>query len=342
MTQEKIDRARRRMVSAAGTVPLAWAAGGGTALLAPHAWAQADDWPKRPIRVIVPFPAGALTDTIARVMADGLSKSLGQAVVVENKLGANGVIGASEVARSAPDGYTWLLTNSSSITINPQLYKKIPYKASDLAPITPIMESPFIIVANPEWAQRNKINKLSDLLAYARANPDGVRYGSPGLGNLAHLGALMMSNRANVKTLHIPYKGGSPAQLAVMSGEIDFVFDTWAGLPLIQSGKVKPLAVTSKTRMAQLPDVPTVEESGIPDFSVTFWLGMLAPAGTPPQVLQKIFAASKDIMADPKARASLSTQGNVIAEDPATFAQRIGRETLAWGEVIKRENLSLE
>lgn len=341
MTKEYIDTERRRLLSMATAAPIL-AAGGAATLLTTNASAQAGEWPRRSIRVIVPFTAGALTDTIARLMADGLSKSLGQPVLVENKLGANGVIGATEVARSAPDGYTWLLTNSSSVTINPQLYKKIPYTAADLAPITPLVESPFIIIVNPGWAEKHKINNLGDLLAHARANPDGVRYGSPGLGNLAHLGALMMSNRANVKTLHIPYKGGSPAQLAVMSGEIDFVFDTWAGLPLIQSGKVKPLAVTSKARMAQLPDVPTVEESGIPDFSVTFWLGMLAPAGTPPQVLQKIFAASKQLMADPKTYASLSTGGNVIAEDPATFSQRIRAETLAWGEVIKRENLSLD
>jgi len=275
-------------------------------------------------------------------MADGLTKSLGQPLVVENKIGANGVIGASEVARAAPDGHTLLLTNSSSITINPQLYKKITYEASDFAPITPIMESPFIIVVNPEWAEKNKIFTLEDLLRRARANPGAVQYGSPGLGNLAHLGALMMSNRAGVNTLHIPYKGGSPAQLAVMSGEIDFVFDTWAGLPLIQSGRVKPLAVTAKTRMAQLPDVPTVQESGISDFIVTFWLGMLAPAGTPPQILQKIFTASKALMEEPKTRAALRTQGNVIPEDPSTFAQRIARETIAWGEVIQRENLSLD
>lgn len=334
MRQENIDRARRRMIGAAGALPLAMVAGG--------AAAQTNAWPSKPIRIIVPFPAGALTDTIARTMAEGLAKSLGQPVVVENKLGANGVIGASEVARAAPDGHTLLLTNSSSITINPQLYQKIAYKASDFAPITPIMESPFIIVANPEWAEKNKIAKLGDLLALARTNPGAVRYGSPGLGNLAHLGALMMSNRAGVKTLHVPYKGGSPAQLAVMSGEIDFVFDTWAGLPLIASGKVKPLAVTARTRMTQLPDVPTVEESGIPDFLVSFWLGMLAPAGTPPQILQKIFSASKDIMEDPKTRASLSTQGNVMPEDPSTFTQRIGRETAAWGDVIKREGLSLD
>jgi tripartite-type tricarboxylate transporter receptor subunit TctC len=334
MKQDHLDHARRRIIGAAGALPLA--------MLASNAAAQTDVWPSKPIRVIVPFPAGALTDTIARTMADGLAKSLGQPVIVDNKVGANGVIGASEVARAAPDGHTLLLTNSSSITVNSQLYKKIPYKVSDFAPVTPIMESPFIVVANPEWAEKNKISKLDDLLKYARAHPGLVRYGSPGLGNLAHLGALMMSNRAGVDALHIPYKGGSPAQLAVMSGEIDFVFDTWAGLPLIQSGKVKPLAVTSKKRMTQLPDVPTVQESGIPDFIVTFWLGMLAPAGTPPQVLQKLFAASKAIVENPKTRAVLSTQGDVMSEDPSTFAQRIARETTAWGEVIRRENLSLE
>lgn len=341
MKQEPINLARRRMVGAAGALPMAWAAGG-AGLLPISASAQADGWPSKAIRLVVPFPAGALTDNVARVIAEGLSKSLGQPVVVENKVGANGVIGASDVARSAPDGHTLLLTNSSSITINPQLYTKIAYKSSDFAPVTPIMESPFIVIANPAWAQKHNISSLSDLIAYARANPNGVRYGSPGLGNLAHLSALMMSNRANVQALHVPYKGGSLAQLAVMSGEIDFVFDTWAGLPLIQSGKVKPLAVTSKARMTQLPDVPTVEQSGIPDFHVTFWLGMLAPAGTPQPIVQKIFAASKTIMEDPKARAALSVQGNVIPEDPALFAQRISREIAAWGGVISRERLSLD
>lgn len=341
MKQEPINHSRRRLVGAAGALPMAVAAGG-AGLLPLSASAQADAWPNKPIRIVVPFTAGALTDSVARLMAEGLSKSLGQPVLVENKVGANGVIGASDVARSVPDGHTLLLTNSSSITINPQLYTKIAYKASDFAPVTPIMESPFIVIANPAWAQKHNISSLGDLLAYARANPNVARYGSPGLGNLAHLSALMMCNRANVQALHVPYKGGSPAQLALMSGEIDFVFDTWAGLPLIQSGKVKPLAVTSKARMTQLPDVPTVEQSGIPDFHVTFWLGMLAPAGTPPAVVHKIYAASKTIMEEPKARVSLSLQGNVIPEDPAVFAQRIGREIAAWGGVISRERLTLD
>lgn len=340
MQEEKINRVRRQMLGTAINAPLALAAGG-TGMLPLAASAQGA-WPTRPIRVVVPFSAGALTDSVARLIGERLSKSLGQPLLVDNKVGANGVIGASDVARSAPDGHTLLLTNSSSITINPQLYKKITYRSSDFAPITPIMESPFIIITNPAWAQKNNITSLSDLLAFARANPDGVRYGSPGMGNLAHLSALMLGNRANFKALHVPYKGGSLAQLALMSGEIDFVFDTWAGLPLIQSGKVKPLAVTSKVRMAQLPDVPTVEESGIADFIVSFWLGMLAPAGTPAAIVEKIYAESKLIMDEPKARAALSVQGNVIPEAPAVFAQRIEREKTAWGAVIEREGLSLD
>ena len=338
---ERVDPTRRRLLGAAGALPMALA-GGAAGLLPASASAQAAGWPSKAIRIVVPFTAGALTDNVARLIAEGLSKSLGQSVVVENKVGANGVIGASDVARSAPDGHTLLLTNSSSITINPQLYSKIAYKASDFAPVTPIIESPFIVITNPAWAQKHNINSLGDLVAYMRANPGAARYGSPGLGNLAHLSALMMCNRANVTALHVPYKGGSPAQLALMSGEIDFVFDTWAGLPLIQAGKVKPLAVSARTRMSQLPDMPTVEESGIPDFHVSFWLGMLAPAGTPAAVVQKLYAATKATMEEPKARATLSAQGNVIPEDPAQFSQRIAREIAAWGGVISRERLSLD
>jgi len=335
MKQEHLDRVRRRMIGAASALPLAAAAAG-------RAAAQANAWPRGPIRLIVPFSPGSITDTIARTMAEGLTKSLGQPLVVENKAGANGVLGAAEAARATPDGHTLLMTNSSSITINPQLYRQIPYQASDFAPITPIIESPFIIVVNAEWAAKNNISNLDDLLTFARTNPGDVKYGSAGPGNIAHLGTLMLSNYADVDTLHVPYKAGSLALLAVVSGEIEFMFDTWAGLPLIQSGKTKPLAVTAKTRMPQLPDVPTVEESGIPDFSVTFWLGMLAPVGTPSYILEKLSTASRTLMEDPRTRAVLSAQGNVTPEDPSTFARRIVRETAAWGEVIRRENLSLD
>lgn len=304
--------------------------------------AQSDSWPSKPIRMVVPFPAGSFTDAIARVMSEGLSRSLGQPVVVENKAGANGLIGVSEVARAAPDGYTLLVTNSSSITINPQLYKKAPYKAADLTPVTTMVEAPFILVANSEWAQKNKIGSMKDLLEYARSNPDRLSYGSAGPGNIAHLSYVMLSNRTKIKTTHIPYKAAAQAQLAVLSGEIDSAFDTWAALSHIQSGKLKPLAVSSTRRMAQLPDVPTIEQTGVPDFTAIFWIGLLAPAGTPPQIVQKIFNLSQGVLDDPKARSTLASQGEVAMLDPAAFSRRIQREVASWGEVIQREGIKLD
>jgi tripartite-type tricarboxylate transporter receptor subunit TctC len=341
MKPETIDQTRRKLIANASKLPLAMAAGA-AGMFPAAASAKAEEWPRKTIRVIVPFPAGALTDTITRMLADGLSKFLGQPVMVENKLGANGVIGVSELARAPADGHTLLVTNSSSITVNPLLYKKIPYKASDLAPITPLLFSPFVLIVNPEWAQKNKITKLSDLITYARNNPGALRYGSPGIGNLAHLSSLMMNNRAGVDTLHIPYKGGSLAQAAILSGEIEFVFDTWAGLPLIKAGKVLPLAVTSLERARQLPSIPTFAESGIPNFSSDFWLGLFAPAGTPAAITQKLYAASKAVMEDPKTLAALGAQGDIVLQEPAAFADRIKAETLTWAGIIKREGIAID
>ena len=332
---------RRQLLTCAVRVTMACAAGT-VAWLPAAALAQADNWPGKPIRMVVPFPAGSFTDTIARVMSDGLARALGQPVVVENKAGANGLIGVSEVARAAPDGYTLLVTNSSSITINPQLYKKSPYQATDLTPVTTMVEAPFILVANPEWAHKNKIGSMKDLLEYSRSNPGLLSYGSAGPGNIAHLSYVMLSNRAKIKTTHVPYRGASQAQMAVLSGELDTTFDTWAALPHIQSGKLKPLAVSSTRRMVQLPDVPTVEQAGVPDFNAIFWIGMLAPAGTPPQIVQKIFNLSQGVLDDPKARATLTSQGEVVMLDPAAFARRIQREVSSWGVVIQREGIKLD
>lgn len=332
---------RRQMLAGAAKLAVAIAAGS-AALLPVSAAAQADTWPNRPVRMIVPFPAGSLTDTIARVMSEGLAKALGQPVVVENKVGANGVIGVSEVARAAPDGYTLLMTNSSSITINPQLYQKIQYKASDLAPITPVVEAPFILVVNPEWAQKNNIDTVKDLLAFSRANPGTLSYGSAGPGNVAHLSYVMMSNRAKVKTTHVPYKSAGQAQMAVLSGELQSAFDTWSAIPHIRAGKLKALAVSSARRMNQLPDVPTLEQAGVPDFDVTFWIGMLAPAGTPPQILQKLATLSRGVLADPKSRAALASQGDIALLDPPAFARRVNQEIAGWGDVIRREGIKLD
>lgn len=327
----------------AGKLSVAAAALGilATTMAAPAA-AQNAGWPNKPIRMIVPFPAGSFTDTVARVLSERLTKSLGQPVVVENKAGANGLIGVGEVAKAAPDGYTLLVTNSSSITINPQIYKKGTYSPKDFTPVTLVLEAPFILVTNPDWSQKNGVGSVPELVRYATQHPGKVSYGSAGPGNIAHLSFAMLNNRTRIKTTHIPYKSAAQAQLAVISGELDTAFDTWTALPQIKAGKLKPLAVSAPKRMAQLPDVPTLEELGISPFDVTFWIGMLVPAGTPQQIVQKLHAVAQGLLEDSKAKTALGQQGDVVMLDPANFAKRVAREEGNWTAVIQREAITLD
>ena len=322
-------------LAAAALVALTWTISGPAA-------AQSANWPNKPIRMIVPFPAGSFTDTVARVLSEHLSKSLGQSVIVDNKAGANGLIGVAEAARAAPDGYTLLVTNSSSITINHQVYKKSNYKPKDFTPVTLVLEAPFILVTNPEWSQKNAVGTLPELVKFATQNPGKISYGSAGPGNIAHLSFAMLNNRTKIRTTHIPYKSAAQAEMAVMSGELETAFDTWSALPQIKVGKLKPLAVSSSKRMTQLPDVPTLEELGIAPFNVTFWIGMLAPAGTPPQIVQKLNAITHGLLEDSKAKTALGQQGDVVMIDSATFAKRIEKEDANWGAVIQREGITLD
>ena len=318
----------------AGAAVLPWAAS--------PALAQDAKWPAKVIRIVVPFPAGSITDTMARMLANGMAKSLGQPVIIDNKGGANGSIGVAEVARAAADGYTLLATNSSSITVNPLIYKNSPYKASSLVPITVVLDAPFILNVNPEWAKSNAINSVQDLVAYARRKPSELTYGSAGAGNLAHLGFAMLSNSAKIQTTHVPYKAASQASMAVMAGEVNSSFDTLASVPQILSGKLKALAVTSNERLAQMPDVPTMAQAGFPDINVKFWLGLMAPAGTPAAIVEELYAHAKMAMAVPAAHAALSAQGVVVMQSPQDFAQRIGTEVKQLAEVVKREKISLD
>jgi len=306
------------------------------------AFAQDKKWPARLIRIVVPFPAGSITDAMARLLADNLSKSLGQSVIVENKGGANGSIGATDVARSAPDGYTLLATNSSSITGNPLIYKNSPYKSTDFAPIALVLDAPFILNVNAQWANKHAINSVKDLVTFSKSHPSELSYGSGGVGNLAHLAYAMLSNDGQFKATHVPYKSASQASMAVMSGEVDTSFDTLASVPQIRAGKLKALAVTPRQRISQMPDVPTMAEAGFPNIDVTFWLGLLAPAGTPPDIIEKLYEHSRQAMSVPTANTALSAQGTIVMTNPKDFATRIASETKQLAEVIKRENITLD
>ncbi|MFO1197989.1 MAG: tripartite tricarboxylate transporter substrate binding protein [Burkholderiaceae bacterium] len=317
------------------------ALGAAAASAAPGARAQA--WPSKPIRIVVGFPPGSATDSIARVLAEHLRARLGQPVVVDNKPGANGVLGATEAARAPADGYTLLATNSSGITVNPQVYRRISYQPErDFTPLTMVVSAPFILTINPGAERTASVGNLADLIALARAKPGQFTYGSGGIGNLAHLGFEMINNRAGVKTTHVPYKSGVAAQIGLLGKEIDMLLDTPVTGPNVKSGKLRALAVTTAKRWPDLPDVPTMAESGYPGFDVPFWLGLFAPAQTPPAVVQALYDAIRTVRDDTNAMRLLQAQGTVELIDPQTFAARVKAETVAWGEVIRREKIELD
>lgn len=300
-------------------------------------------WPTRPLRFVTGFPAGSATDSVARAMAEHVRQRLGQPVVVENRPGANGALGASEVARAAPDGHTVLFTNSSSITVNPQILRKPPYLPErDFTPVTMVVSAPFIVVVNTAGERTAGIQTLAELVNLARSRPGQLTFGSGGPGNLAHLGFEMLNGRAGLKTAHVPYKSGVNAELGLLGKEIDTLFDTPVAMPHIRAGRLRPLAVTTARRWPDLPDVPTVAESGYPGFDVPFWLGVLVPAATPPAIVQALYNALRTVREDPKAVAQLNQQGTIELPDPAEFAARVRAETAAWGEIIRRENIVLD
>jgi tripartite-type tricarboxylate transporter receptor subunit TctC len=305
--------------------------------------ARAQAFPSKPIRLITGFPAGSATDGVARSLSEVLRVKLGQPVLVENRPGANGALGAAEVARAAPDGYTLLVTNSSSITVNPQVYKKLGYLPErDFIPLTMAVSAPFIMTINPTNERLAGVNSVADLVALARRKPGEITYGSGGPGNLAHLGFELINQRAGIKTTHVPYKSGVNAQLGVIGKEIDVLLDTPNTVPNVKSGKLRALAVSTATRWRDLPDVPTMIESGYVSFDVPFWLGVLAPAKTPQAVVDALYAAMRTARDDPAALQGLLNQGTVELLDPPTFASRIRAETAQWGEVIRRENIQLD
>ena len=294
-------------------------------------WAQA-----KPIRLIVPYAPGGPLDVTARTLAERVQGSLGT-VIVENKPGAGGNLGADLVAKAAPDGYTIGLAAVATHAINPWLFGKMPYDASrDFAPITQMVRVPNVLVMNAETAQRLNIHTLADLIAYARANPGRLNYGSGGNGSAGHLAGEMFKRDAGIFAVHIPYSGGNPAQLALLSGQVDFNIDNLATASAnIKSGKLKALAVTTAQRSSALPDIPAMSET-LKGFEIDTWWGLVAPAGTPRDVIDRLNKAFTEALRQPETRTRF---GQLMAEpvpgSPEQFAAFMKKELARYESVVK-------
>ena len=301
------------------------------ALSSPVALAQA-----KPIRLIVPYGAGGPIDTTARVLAERVKDSLGT-VIIENKPGGGGNIGADAVAKAAPDGLTIGISAVATHAINPWLFAKMPYDAAkDFAPITQMVRVPNVLVMNADTATRLKINTLADLIAYAKANPGRLNYGSGGNGSAGHLAGELFKQGAGIFAVHIPYNGGNPAQLALLSGQVDFNFDNLAtAAPNIRAGKLKALAVTTLGRSPALPDVPPVADT-LKGFAIDTWWGLVAPAGTPKDVVAKLNQAFVAALHSPEARSRFtSLMAEPVSNTPDEFGKFMRAELAKYEKVVK-------
>ena len=302
------------------------------------AGASAQAWPAKPVKIVVPFAAGGATDVVARLLAQKLGEAWGQSVIVENRAGAGGNIGAEVVAKSAPDGYTLLMTSGSIVTANPYMYKSLTYDpAKDLVPITNVASGPQVIAVNTGVAAKD----LKEFIAFAKANPRNVNFGSAGIGTQTHLAAENFAHAAGVDLTHVPYKGESAAMTDLIGGQIQMATpNLGAAIGHIQQGKIRALAVTSKERSPQLPDVPAASEV-LPGFENAGWFGLMAPAGTPREVIDRIHRDSARILHSDELRTKLTQQGMApVGNSPSEFAAAIREESGRWAKVIKDRGLS--
>jgi len=306
--------------------------------LATSAFAQG--YPTKPAKVIVPYPPGGPTDIVARVVSQKLSEQMGQQFIVENRPGAGGNIGAEAVAKSPADGYT-LLVATTAHAINPALFKSLGYNlVKDFAPVSQLTSGPLVIVANPSLPVKN----VKELIALAKAKPGTLNYASSGNGQSTHLSAELFGTMAGIKMNHIPYKGSAPALTDVMGGQASLMFDTMlSAMPQVKNGKLKAIAVTSAARSPAAPDVPTVAESGLPGYEAIAWNGLLAPAGTPAEVVNKLNAELKKALDAPDVKDRFSAQGFGAAWNTReAFAKFIQAELDKWARVVKVSGATLD
>ena len=302
--------------------------------------AFAQQYPTRAVRIVVPFPPGGGTDIISRTIAQKLSESWSQPVVVDNRGGANGIIGTDLGAKSKPDGYT-LLVVIATHAINPSLYKKLPYDtASDFAPITLMAQYPFIVTTHPSLPARN----VKELIALARSRPGQLSYASSGNGSGPHLGFELFKSMAKIDAVHVPYKGAGPANVDLISGQVQIFLNNFlAAMPHIKSGRVKVLAVTSTKRSRAMPELPTVAESGLPGYEVIGWYALLAPAGTPQAILTKVHVDVGNALRVPNVYERLASEGaEPVASTPDAFAKFLNAEIKKWAKVVKDAGVTPE
>ena len=306
----------------------------GGLLLAASLAAHAQDYPAKPVRWVVPFPAGGPLDIVARVIGVRLSETWGQPVIVDNRPGAGGNIGAEVVAKSAPDGYTIVMGALSTHAVNVSLFRKLPYDpVRDFAPVTLISEVPNVLVVNPAVPAKT----VAEFVAYARANPGKLNFASGSTGSAGHLAGELFKTRARVDMTHVPYKGAAPAVTDLLAGQVQLMFDNLASaLPNIRAGRLRALAVTTKKRSAFVPELPTIAESGLPGFDVSTWFGVMAPAATPRPIVNRLHDGIVRALAQPDVKERLAAMGaEPVGDTPEQFGAFVKSEIAKYAKVVK-------
>jgi tripartite-type tricarboxylate transporter receptor subunit TctC len=296
-------------------------------------WAQT--YPSRPIRLVVGFAPGGAADLVARTLQEPLQRTLGQPIVVDNRPGAGSSIAAEHVAKSAPDGYTVLIASPSSILVNPLLSPKNPFQPlKELTPVSKVTSSPLVVAVNPAVG----VSTLAELIELAKKNPGKLNYASSGNGSAPHMAAVLFSRLAGVDIVHVPFKGGAPAVQSVLAGDTQFSFATPPSvLPLVQAGRLRALAVTSRSRTPLVPGVPGMGEAGLPDYEISFWYGFFVPTATPAEVTQRLYAATSEALRAPNVVPALARDGTEVSgsASPADFSGFLAKEAPLWARLVK-------
>ena len=303
--------------------------------------ASAQAYPAKPIRLVVGFSPGGAADFVARAISEALGRMLGQSIVIENRAGAGSSIAADYVAKSAPDGYTMLIASPSSISVNPALNPKIGYSPSDLAPITKVSSSPLLVAVNPGLG----INSIRELIAAAKKTPGRLNYATSGNGSAPHLAGVLFTRLAGIDMVHVPFKGGGPAVQSVLAGDTQVTFATPPSvLPLVQAGRLRALAVSSRLRTPLVPDLPGMEEAGLPEYNMAFWYGFFVPAGTRPEIVKKLFEATISALQQPEVKQALAREGTETAasRSPEEFAAFLAEDAKFWVRLVKESGAKLD